>query len=44
MYDYHITAQETADYLADMMAMQAEALAPLSDEEMDEMAAYFGEA
>ena len=44
MYDYRITAQEAADYMADMLAMQAEALAPLSDEDMDEMAAYFGEA
>ena len=44
MYDYRITAQETADYFADMMAMQAEALAPLSDEDMDKMATYFGEA
>lgn len=44
MYNYHITAQETADYIADMLEMQAEAFAPPTEEEMAEMAAYFGEA
>lgn len=42
MYDYNITAQEISDYLADMAEMAGEAYFP-SDEEMEEMAEYFGE-
>lgn len=42
MYSYNITAQEISDYLADMAEMAGEA-AFLSDEEMEEMAKFFGE-
>ena len=42
MYDYNITAQEISDYIADMAEMAAEVHFP-SDEEMEEMAEYFGE-
>lgn len=42
MYDYNITAQETADFIADMLEMAAEAYEP-TEEEMAEMAAYYGE-
>ena len=42
MYDYNITAQEMSDYLADMAEMASEATF-LSDEEMEEMAEFFGE-
>lgn len=42
MYDYNITAQEISDYLADMAELAGEAYFP-SDEEMEEMAEYFGE-
>ena len=42
MYSYNITAQEISDYLADMAEMAGEAYFP-SDEEMEEMAEYFGE-
>lgn len=44
MYDYNITAAEIAAFTAEMWEMQAEKLAPPSDEEMEEMAAYYGEA
>ena len=42
MYNYNITAQEISDYIADMAEMAGEACFP-SDEEMEEMAKYFGE-
>ena len=42
MYSYNITAQEISDYLADMVEMAGEATF-LSDEEMEEMAKFFGE-
>ena len=42
MYNYNITAQEISDSLADMAEMAGEAYF-LSDEEMEEMAEYFGE-
>ena len=42
MYDYNITAQEISDYLADMAELTGETYFP-SDEEMEEMAEYFGE-
>ena len=42
MYNYNITAQELSDYFADMAEMSNEACFP-SDEEMEEMAEYFGE-
>lgn len=42
MYDYNITAQELSDFYADMAEMAGEAYF-LSDEEMEEMAEYFGE-
>ena len=42
MYDFNITAQELSDYLADMAEMAGEATF-LSDEEMEEMAEYYGE-
>lgn len=42
MYNYNITAQEISDYIADMAEMAAEVYFP-SDEEMEEMAEYFGE-
>jgi hypothetical protein len=42
MYSYNITAQEISDYLADMAEMAGEAVF-LSDEEMEEMAKFFGE-
>ena len=42
MYSYNITTQEISDYLADMAEMAGEATS-LSDEEMEEMAEYFGE-
>lgn len=41
MYDYNITAQETADFIADMLEMAGDTL--LTDEEMAEMAAWYGE-
>jgi hypothetical protein len=41
MYDYNITVQEMADFTADMLEMAGDAL--LTDEEMAEMAAYYGE-
>jgi hypothetical protein len=41
MYDYNITIQEMADFTADMLEMASDAL--LTDEEMAEMAAYYGE-
>ena len=43
MYDYNITAQELSDYYADMAEMAGEATF-LSDEEMEEMAKFFGES
>ena len=42
MYSFNITAQELSDYLADMAEMAGEAYF-LSDEEMEEMAEYYGE-
>lgn len=42
MYNYNITAQELSDYFADMAEMANEA-AFFSDEEMEEMAEFFGE-
>jgi hypothetical protein len=42
MYDYNITAQEIAAYNADMLEMAADQQLP-TDEEMDAMAAYYGE-
>ena len=42
MYNYSITAQEISDYIADIAEMAEEAYFP-SDEEMEEMAKYFGE-
>ena len=42
MYDYNITAQELADYKADMWEMAAAQAAP-TDVEMDDMAAHYGE-
>ena len=42
MYDYNITIQELSDFYADMAEMAEEAYLP-SDEEMEEMARYFGE-
>lgn len=42
MYNYNITAQELSDYFADMAEMAGEAFFP-SDEEMEEMAGYYGE-
>jgi hypothetical protein len=41
MYDFNITAQALADFQADMLAMAGDALP--TDEEMAEMAAYYGE-
>ena len=41
MHDYNITAQELADFAADMLEMSGNTL--LTDEEMAEMAAYYGE-
>ena len=37
MYDYHITAREYADYVADMLEMAADFEFP-SDEDIEEMA------
>ena len=42
MYNYNITAQELSDYFADMAEMADEAFFP-SDDEMEEMAEYYGE-
>ncbi len=41
MYDYNITAAEISAYNADMLAMMGDALP--TEEEMAEMAAYYGE-
>ena len=41
MYDYNITAQEMADFVADMLEMASNTLP--TDEEMAEMAAWYGE-
>ena len=41
MYDYNITAQEMADFTADMLEMAASTLP--TEEEMAEMAAWYGE-
>ena len=43
MYDYNITAQEMADYAADMLELMGEHFVPPTEEEMAEMAAYYGE-
>lgn len=42
MYNYNITAQEMADYIADLAEMAGECCF-LSDAEMDEMARFYGE-
>lgn len=42
MYDYNITVQELSDFYADMAEMAGEIYFP-TDEEMEEMAEYFGE-
>lgn len=42
MYDFNITAQEAADFIADMAEMNAISYNP-TEEEMVEMAAYYGE-
>ena len=42
MYDYNITVQELSDFYADMAEMAGEMYFP-TDEEMEEMAEYFGE-
>lgn len=42
MYNYNITIQELSDFYADMTEMAGEAYFP-SNEEMEEMAEYFGE-
>lgn len=42
MYDYNITIQELSDYYVDMAEIAGEADFP-TDEEMEEMAEYFGE-
>ena len=41
MYDYNITAQEMADFTADMLEMAGNGLP--TDEEMAEMATWYGE-
>lgn len=41
MYNFNITAQELADFHADMLDMAGDNLP--TDEEMAEMAAYYGE-
>lgn len=41
MYDYNITIQELSDFYADMAEMAGEKYFP-TDEEMEEMAEYFG--
>lgn len=43
MYDCNITIQELSDFYADMAEMAGEATF-LSDEEMAEMAEFFGES
>ena len=42
MYDYNISVQEISDYIADMAEMAGEACF-LTEEEMEEMAIYYGE-
>jgi hypothetical protein len=42
MIDYNITAQEAADYIADMLEMAGDDLFP-TEEEMAEMAEFYGE-
>lgn len=37
MYDYNMTIQEISDYNADMLELRGEFLAPLTNEEMEEM-------
>lgn len=41
MYSYNITAQEMADFAADMLEMAGDILP--TEAEMAEMAAYYGE-
>lgn len=41
MYDYNITAQEISDYIADMLEMEGEFLAPPTEEEMEAMAKWY---
>lgn len=42
MYNYNITIQELSDFYADMAEMAGEAYF-LTEEEIEEMAEYFGE-
>ena len=42
MINYNITAQEAADYIADMLEMAGDDLFP-TEEEMAEMAEFYGE-
>ena len=42
MYDYNITAQETTDFIADMLEMAGDDFFP-TEEEMAEMAEFYGE-
>lgn len=42
MYNHNITIQELSDYYADMAEMAGEAYFP-TEEEMEEMARYYGE-
>ena len=41
MYDNNITAQEISDYIADMLEMGGEFLAPPTEEEMEVMAEWY---
>lgn len=43
MYSYEITAQEMSDFIADMWEMGGADYIP-TDEEMEEMARWYGEA
>ena len=43
MYDNNITAQEISDYIADMLEMSGECLAPPTEEEMEVMAEWYKE-
>ena len=42
MYDFNLSIQEISDYIADMAEMAGEAYFP-TEEEMEEMARYYGE-
>ena len=41
MYDYNITAQEISDYIADILEMGSEFLAPPTEKEMEVMAEWY---